>query len=121
MDWLNYFHVSFTWIVGGFGEIAVDVVDRFIAHDWEQSAFFVANFLQIITRFWHSADTVSSSARCQVNGKLDLKFNSVYKRKFKISLTVQTFFHIFDRCQNIRHKLWIPLVILLKKKEIELF
>ena len=63
----NYFHVSFTWIVGGFGEIAIDVVNRFIAHDWEQSAFSVANFLQIVTRFWHSTDAGRSSTRCQVN------------------------------------------------------
>jgi hypothetical protein len=78
--------------VGGFGEIAVNVVDCFGAHDRKQSAFSVANFLQIVTRFWHSADTVSSSARCQVNGKLDLKFNSVYKRKFKILGPFRPFF-----------------------------
>jgi hypothetical protein len=52
------------------GEITVDVVDRFVAHDWVQSTFSVANFLQIVTRFWHPADAGSSSARCQVKENL---------------------------------------------------
>ena len=63
----SFSFVSFTWIVDGFGEIAVDVVDRFVAHDGVQSAFSVANFLQIVTRFWHSVDAGRSNVRCQVN------------------------------------------------------
>jgi hypothetical protein len=52
--------VSFTWIVDGFGEIAVDVVDGFVAHDHKKSAFSVAHCLQIVTGFWHSTDARSS-------------------------------------------------------------
>jgi hypothetical protein len=51
----------FTCIIDWFGEIAVDVVDRFGAHDWVQSAFSVADSVQIITRFWNSANADSSA------------------------------------------------------------
>ena len=56
-----------TSIINWFGEITVDVVDRFLIHDRKRSAFSVANFLQIVTRFWHPADAGGSGARCQVN------------------------------------------------------
>jgi hypothetical protein len=68
MEWRSFFWaiVFYTCIVDWFRKVTVDVVDRFVAHHGEQSAFPVTNFLQIVTRVWYSTDA-GWSARWQTN------------------------------------------------------
>ena len=56
---MNGTRLLWTHLIDWFCEIAVDVVDCFVAHDRVQSAYGVSNALQIVTRFGHSANATT--------------------------------------------------------------
>ena len=73
---------AFTCIINWFGEVTVDIVNCFVAHDWVQSTFSVANFMQIVTqllafgRCWWKQRLLSSKR------KLELKLNYWFTKDF---------------------------------------
>ena len=73
-----FFQVQYcTWIVWRFSEIAVDGFDFVVSHDGKQSAFFVANLLEVPARGRDFSNRRGGSILCHniswlVEGKTEL-------------------------------------------------
>jgi hypothetical protein len=103
MEWRSFCWaiVVYTCIVNGFRKVAVDVVDRFVAHHGEQSAFPATNFLQIVTRVLHSTDA-GWSARWKTNLILIIFFHNHSGGNKSLVIELTTFFFYIFNCRKLK-------------------